>query len=142
MNAQNTIGVLNELLASEQSSLALRLLESTVFVSQLSVEDLSTVKRMARASEEHGAKLADLIIQLGGVPGLRVGDTRSADLHYQELHRALPRLVSDREALVKKYERAAEFVAADPRAARLVAELLGGHRTLLALAQDHPRKNT
>lgn len=136
MDVYRAIDVLNELLAAEQRGLPRRLLEATVFISPPALGQLTAVQVMARQSEEHGAILADLIIRLGGVPGMRVGDTHSADLHFQHLHNAWPRLVGDRESLIRKYARAAEYVSFDPDAAEAVSQILESHRRELASLQQ------
>ncbi|MGB2984245.1 MAG: hypothetical protein WBE26_00030 [Phycisphaerae bacterium] len=137
MNTQTIVDILNELLALEQGSLASHLPEMTVFVSRLSVEGLNTVQRMARASEEHGALLAGAILQLNGVPGPRIADAQWADLHYQELHHVLPRLVVDREALIRKYTLAAAQADSEPRAAELISRILEHHQEELASLRQH-----
>lgn len=132
MDAQTLTNILNELLAAEQCSLTQRLVESTVFVSELSVEEAAALEQMVRASEEHGAWLAGAIGEFGGVVGMPVHDPASADLHFQDLHRALPRLVTDRESLLHKYTLASERVSGEPRAVQLVARIMERHREELA----------
>ncbi len=132
MDAQTLTNILNELLAAEQCSLTQRLVESTVFVSELSVEGAAALEQMATASGEHGAWLAGAIGEFGGIVGIPVHDLASADLHFQDLHRALPRLVGDRESLIQKYTLASERVGSEPRAAQLVARIMERHREELA----------
>ena len=130
------VDILNELLAFEQRNMVPRVLESTVFISRLSVEALNVVQEMARASAENGAWLADAIRELGGAVGPRMTDTASADLHYQELRHVLPRLVADREALLHRYELAAHRVGAEPRAVEAVQRILRRHQEELARLQQ------
>jgi hypothetical protein len=136
-DTQSIIDILNELLAFEQCSLAPRLIECSVFVSSLTVEQYELVQRMSARTTEHGSWLVDVIIRLGGVPGLRIGSTASADLHYLDLPHAMPRLIADHEALIRKYKLAAERVVAEPLAAEMVGRILArhqdGHTTLLKL---------
>ena len=132
MDAQTLTNILNELLAAEQCSLTQRLVESTVFVSELSVEEAAALEQMVKASEEHGAWLAGAIGEFGGVVGIPVHDPASADLHFQDLHRALPRLVADRESLLHKYTLASERVGSEPRAVQLVARIMERHREELS----------
>jgi bacterioferritin (cytochrome b1) len=132
MDPQKIVNVLNELLALEQVSLAPRLVQSTMFVSRLSVEDSHVVQNMARASEEHGAWLADAILQLGGVPGPRIADAQWANLHYQDVRNVLPRLLGDLEALIQKYALAAHYVTDEPRAAELLTRIRDRHRQELS----------
>lgn len=120
--------ILNEVLALEQCSLCARLMESTVFVSTAALEELSIVKRMAQTDAQHTASLVDAILQRGGSPGPRVGDIRSADLHFQDLHYVLPRLVEDRKRLVQKCTLAAQRIAADADASGLIASIAAHHQ--------------
>jgi hypothetical protein len=128
MNVRLIIDVLNELLTVEQRRLSIRLMEAKIFVSQLAIDDLRIVQRLADQSTEHCAWLVGAITKLGGVPGIRVADVTSADLHYQELRRVLPRMVSDHKALIEKYRIAAERVAADSEAAEVVGRILRRHQ--------------
>ncbi len=136
IDTQGTVGILNELLASEQRNLVPRLLESTLFISRLSVEALDLVQQMARASEEHASRLADAIRELGGVVGPRMTNAASADLHYQELRHVLPRIIADREALVHKYTLAAPRVGTHQRVAEMVQHILRCHQEELARLQQ------
>lgn len=135
METQTIVAILNELLMTEQGSLAVRLTESTVFVSHSSVEDSRIVQQMVRAGEEHGAWLTHAILQLGGVPGPRNPDTMSADLHFQELRRLLPRLLADREALVRKYALAAQRFGRERQAGEVVGRILERHQEELTSLQ-------
>jgi bacterioferritin (cytochrome b1) len=136
MDARMILDVLNELLVLEQASLARRFLESTVFVSHMTIEALTTVHSMARADEEHSARLTDAIIRLGGVPGLRFADPGTSDLHYLEINHALPRLLADREALVRKYTTAMNHITAEPLATDVVARILDQHTAELTSLQQ------
>lgn len=135
MDEQTVVEILNELLALEQRNLVTRLMESTVFISRLSVEDLSTVERMARASEENAAWLAEVIRSRGGVPGPRVNDVASADLHYNDLHRLLPRLITDRHSLIRKYTLAVKQLGTEPRTSELVVRIRDRHQDELTALQ-------
>ena len=132
MDPQKIVNVLNELLALEQASLAPRLVQCTMFVSRLTVEDSNLVKGMARASTEHAAWLAEAILELGGVPGPRVADAQWANLHYQDVGNVLPRLIADREALIQKYTLAARYVIDEPRATELLARICDRHQQELS----------
>jgi len=132
MNAPSVLSVLNELLTRESQSLAPRLFESTVFVSRLSVADHLAAQRIAEANARHGSALAGLITDLGGVPGPRTGNVLTADLHFQELHYVLPRLIANHEALIASYRLAAQRVTGEPTAVKLLAEILSQHEHELA----------
>lgn len=141
MTDPQVIDVLNELLAREQRSWPARLFESTVFVSQLSVQDLRLVESMNRMATEHARWLAELILALGGTPGPRIDDVTTADLHFQELHHLLPRLVHEHELLVRRYTVAAERVTSEPQAAQLVTRILERHQQSLEQLQERLQDN-
>lgn len=123
----SAVDVLNELLALEQRRLAVRLIESGVFISQLSVVEGIELRRIAAESRTHCACLVDAIAARDGTPGPRVGDLRSADLHYQELRHVWPRLVADHEALVRRYRAAVDRLSPAPDAAAIIARILARH---------------
>ena len=138
MDVRMILDVLNELLVLEQASLARRFLESTVFVSHMTVEALTTVESMAQADEEHSARLTDAIIRLGGVPGLRFADPRTSDLHYMEINHALPRLVADREAVAAQLSQTTDPMLAEERRRSLAAldQQLAGLERMRALRES------
>ena len=78
-DANIIIDILNELLAAERSSAAQRLVESTVFVTQVGSDEFLNVKRLAEEQAEHAAWLTSLVLDLGGSPGMRVDDLATAD---------------------------------------------------------------
>jgi hypothetical protein len=136
MDANTLAKILNELLTLEQRNLARRLLESAAFVTAPSIEEWSVVQRVARASRDHEASLVEALLACGGVPGLRAWSADTADLHYQELHHALPRLVAWYEDAVNTYTHAAKRVEGELEASRVISEILESHRQeLMALRQ-------
>lgn len=142
MDNQAVIIVLNELLTLEQASPAPRLLESTVFVSRLSAVDWPVVKHIAGASQKHCAQLATLIQDLGGTPGLRYQKLTTSDLHFQELHSALPRLICEFETLISKYDSASQHVSTHAGASMLINDILNQHEASLQELQSHQNNHT
>lgn len=136
MNRPAIVDILNELLAYEQRNLVTALQESTLFVSRLSMDDVQMVENLAESGRQNAAWLAETIHRLGGVPGLRRIDPSAADLHYQELRHARPRLLADREAMVARYEAAADKVGDEPAGAEVTSRILRRHRDELASLQD------
>ena len=128
MENEKVCAILNELLAGEQQAAAPRILESTVYVSQLAVAELPVAQRIARQTHSNSEELAELILDLGGVPEPSVPDVATAHLHFQDLHRLLPLLIDDHEKLIRKYEIAAERVASKPRTQELVTRILQRHQ--------------
>lgn len=136
MDSPSPVAILNELLVLEERGLPARVLESTVFVSQVSVEDSTMVSRMADAQREHCAWLSEAVVDNGGVPGPRTANATSADLHFQDIHCLMPRLAADREAIVAKYALAVEFLSALPDVAGLISRIQGRHRDELAALSE------
>jgi hypothetical protein len=135
MDADSVVAALNELLTREQRSLAPRLFESTVFVSRLSVAHWRVAKSMVGAHRAHQAALTALIDELGGVPVMRSHDVMSADLHFQDIGRVMPRLIAGQETMVAAARDVLGRVASEPRAVESVASILTRYETELAALQ-------
>ena len=142
MDTSTVVDLLNELLANEQRAPAHRLLESNVVLSRVAMDGLGLVQTMAGESREHAAWLTELILDLDGAPGLRFGDPTSADLHYQELHHALPRLVREHQALIRRYELASDRLAGEPEAQEVVQRILARHRKHLSALEQVGSRTT
>ncbi len=136
MHEAQIVAILNELLTLEQQSLAHRLLEATVSVTSLSVPVWVLVQRITAATRDHSAALARLILDLGATPAPRRNLITSADLHFQDLHRVLPRLIADQEAIVRSYTVAARRLSDDPRALAVVTRILQQHQKDLQLLSE------
>ncbi len=128
MSQAEVLDVLNELLTVEQRRLAIRLVESTLFVSEDAIAESRLLVRMVDQSGQHCGRLVDVMLQLGGVPGPRTGDLDTAHLHYQQLDHLWPHLVADHEKLVATYRRAAERVVCEPQAAEVVGGILAKYQ--------------
>lgn len=135
IDTEFVIAVLRELLAAEQRSLPPRLAESTVFVSRLSIDDEDALRRMVHTHVSNCERLTKLILSIGGSPGPRAGDVRSATLHFLALHHALPQLLADREMLIRKYTAAAQRLAGSPAALGAVNSILERHREEIGVLQ-------
>ena len=129
---RKTIDIVQELLAAEQASIALRLAESTLFVAPPSAAEASALGRIAGEINEHSAWLVDVLARAGRSPGPRISNLSTADLHFQEISFALPRLTADLTRLAQLCERAATGVATDQAVAPVVARMTDRHRKHLA----------
>ncbi len=127
MTDDRVVAVLGALLAAEQQSLAPRLFESTVFVSGASIAAVRVAERLVAQSRSNQSALAERILELGGEPGPRCGNTTSGDLHYLEVHSVLPRVIADRHQLLAKYRLANARVGDDSASAALVSRLTSVH---------------
>lgn len=139
MENQRAIAVLRELLRHEQCNVAVRLLESIVFISSLSTQLQRAVRDIADASVNHCESLTLLIRKLGGEPGPRGASLQSADLHFMELSIALPRFVSFHEDLVGYYNTAANQLGDAPEAASLVSRIADEHQQELTIVRELQR---
>ena len=135
-DTDSVIDALNEVLSCEQRALAPRLFESTVFISRLSVDSWRVAESMVHSNHAHQAALTGLIGELGGVPGLRPCDVMTGDLHFQELRRVLPRLISSQEKLVVACRSVLERLGSQPRAVELVTSILARHQGDLESLRD------
>ena len=125
---RKTIDIVQELLAAEQASIALRLAESTLFVAPPSAAEASALGRIAGEINEHSAWLVDVLARAGRSPGPRIRNLSTADLHFQEISFALPRLTADLTRLAHLCERAATEVASDQAVTAVVARMTERHR--------------
>jgi len=133
MNSNPTVDILNTLLIAEQASAVERMLESTVFVSWASADEYPIVQRISRESKEHCAWLVELIESYHGYVRPRVGDVRSADMHFQELDYLLPRVVDHERATLKEYEAAAAKLSSEPAAMTVLNRIIARRRTQLEM---------
>lgn len=132
MDSHSPVAILNELLALEERGLPVRVLESTVFVSHVSVEDSTMVSRMADTQREHCAWLSEAIVDNGGAPGPRTANATSGDMHFQDIRFLIPRLTADREAIVAKYALAVDRLSTLPEVAGLISRIQTRHQDELA----------
>ncbi len=143
MTDEAVVSVLNALLAAEQQAIAPRLFESGVFVSGASIAEVRLAERLVAQSRSNQSALAGLILELGGEPGPRCGNTMSADLHYLEVRSVLPRVITDYRRLLDKYRLAHARVSGDSASAALVSRLTAVHehelQSLTAVAGAAPK---
>jgi len=136
MTEEAVVAVLNALLAAEQQAIAPRLFESVVFVSDASIAEVRLAERLVAQSRSNQAALAGRILDLGGEPGPRCGNSASGDLHYLEVHSVLPRVIADYHRLMDKYRSGTARVSGDPASAALVARLTAIHEHELQSLTD------
>ncbi len=143
MTDEAVVAVLNALLAAEQQAIAPRLFESAVFVSGASIAEVRLAERLVAQSRSNQSALAGLILELGGEPGPRCGNSMSGDLHYLEVHSVLPRVIADYRRLLEKYRVADTRVGGESASAALVSRLTAIHdhelQSLTALAGAAPK---
>jgi hypothetical protein len=119
--------VLNELLDAEQQSLAIRIAESTPFVSMSEVSAGRVLQGMAQSARHNRETLTEMILDLGGQPVPRRADLFTANLHYLDLFAMLPHLLQAQEAVVERYKQLTPQLASDRRASALAGKILARH---------------
>ena len=119
--------VLNQLLDAEQQSLAIRIAESTPFVSMSEVAARRVVQAMADNARHNRETLTEMILDLGGQPVPRRADLFTANLHYLDLFAVLPALVQAQESQVALYRELTPLLAPDRKAAALAGKILARH---------------
>lgn len=124
---EEAIAILNELLAMEQGQFALRLVESTPFISRAGVEQARLLRELEDKARRHAGMLSDAVIRLEGSPGMRFRDINSAHVHFQQIQVIWPELVDDVRRLVQAYRVGAEKLAGCPQAARVTGDILADH---------------
>jgi hypothetical protein len=136
MENQRAVAVLRELLRLEQCNVAVRLVESTVFISRASTQLQRAITAFASASVKYCESLTELIRELGGEPGPRGGNLSSADFHFMELSIALPRLLSGHESLVRYYRSGAAKLSDLPDISAVVSHIADEHQQELATIRE------
>ncbi len=128
MNTAPVIETLNELLGYESNSLLPRLADSTIFVSWATADEAEHISNIIDEDIEHQAWLVEAIRDLGGEPASASPDVRSAELHFLDLGYVLPRVLADRERLLRAYESAAARIGSNAHAAAVIAKITQRHR--------------
>jgi len=124
--------ILNELMGYELQSLAIRAIESTTFISGLTLAEEPLVRQLALQHRKNAARLADVVSSLGASPGMRSLDAATGDLHFVDLTQTLPRIVEYQQRLIRLYEDAGPQLSETPSAAMIVANILEQHMAMLA----------
>lgn len=127
MNVNLVADALRRLLAAEETGLIGRLLESTVFVGLAEAEDLDQVRRMARENVEHQRWLTEALFHVRSAPGPRKVDVTSADLHYQDLEYALPRIIAREQELAERFRAGLNGLADAPAERELFSRIAQRH---------------
>lgn len=128
----DTVSILNDLLAAEESSPVEHLLRSGYFVSAASYQEEEAVRRMHREGQEHVSWLVQAIERRAGSVRPRPVDVSAAGIHYTDLHYMLPRVLANYEGIVQRYRAASGRLSGDADAAGLVSRILRRHEEHLA----------
>jgi hypothetical protein len=142
MAIDDLIDSVNRLYALESCSLMQRLAESQAYIPTGANAEAFDLQRMIDEETQHGASLVTLLDELNTTPGPRGVSIMSGNLHYNQLHVLLPRLIEDKHRLIGEYQAALSIAEFEPRAADVLGRLLASHRRHLArleeLAQQAP----
>jgi hypothetical protein len=119
--------VLNQLLDAEQQSFAIRIDESTPFISMSEVAAGNVLRGMAKTARLNREKLTEMILDCGGQPVPRRAELFTANLHYLDLFSVLPQLMQAQESVVALYKQLTPRLASDRKAAELAGKILTRH---------------
>jgi hypothetical protein len=131
----NIIRSVDHLLAVESTSLLERLAESASYVATAGADDATAIAEMIEDAKQNTRSLVELLDVLDAAPGPRRVDTSSADIHFARIETVIPRLIADKQWLIREYEAVAIKVASEPRASEVVASGLNRHRAHLKRLQ-------
>jgi hypothetical protein len=130
MMHDQTISVLNRLLAAECGNLIFRLGECNPFVNWPAADDRAVVAHMLVDSKAHQAELANLILKLKGSPTSASYPTALGGVHYLKLSYLIPQVMAGVRGLIQAYE--ASSGTGHPEADALISRIVSDHRRHLA----------
>jgi len=134
MTDQHVLEILNDLLAAMEKSPYARLGETGAFVSTVGTEEYDVVRRVLQEEKQYAAELADLLIELGGVPvAFGAPDFQAGCLHFLEAPFLLREVLRWKQPVLAKCESALEELCTSARAYLLVSKIAAAHRDHIVL---------
>lgn len=122
---------LNELLATENHSLARHLEEATPYLSPRTYPIWQGLSGLGHLSRDHVARLSNLIDELELPPRPRTFASEVASYHFLDLGYLLPKLIEETTAQIASYERAIGHAGdSEPLRAELQSLLESNQRKL------------
>lgn len=133
------LDALNSLLEGEQASLIRFMGEGSPYLSRATAEVRRPLAEMVQQSQGRAGALYQLIDQLGGTP--TAGNTLQPEdqyLAFLSLKFLLPKLATDKQLLIKRYENTLRAIGkqSPPAVADLLQSQLEAHRRELARLQQ------
>ena len=105
------LDALSSLLEAEQNSVFRFMGEGSPYLSRATAEVRRPLQKMVDDNARHVVELADLIQALGGVPAPRAVRSDEQYLAFLSLKFLLPKLVTDKELILRRYENAIRSLA-------------------------------
>jgi len=133
---ERVITMVNALLARESCSLMQRLREAEPFISAGSAEAALAIQELVNEDAHHAERLVALLDQLDATPGPRGVEIDTGDLHYNQIHTLLPRLIADQKKFIADYESALTVAAGEPQVTEVLSTVLASHRRHLARLEE------
>lgn len=128
MNRLGLADELNDLLSSEQHSLATHLEEATPYLSPRTYKAWRRIAAVIHADTDHVARLSRLLDRLELPLRPRPRDPNVASYHFSKLETLLPLLLDEKQAHIAAYERAIQHAGTTTGGEEIASEL----RSLLA----------
>jgi hypothetical protein len=131
------LDTLSALLDSEVQSVFRFMGEGSPYLSRATADVRRPLQEMVETNARHVGELADLIVSLGGEPRLMPGVSREEQfLAFLSLKFLLPKLVGEKELVIRRYENAlASLRGAPPEVTGLLESHLAEHREQLKILE-------
>ena len=132
------IDTLAALLDSEAQSIFRFMGEGSPYLSRATADVRRPLQEMVETNVRHVRELIDLIVALGGNPQMMPGVSREEQfLAFLSLKFLLPKLVNEKELVIRRYENALRALApgAPPEVRGLLESHLAEHREQLKVLQ-------
>ena len=136
MASDSTIRVISDLRAEENSSLLQQLMHSAAFVSSAEADEAFVLEELAEEERLHQQWLDELLDRLDATPGPLRFNMRAGNMGYHRVESQLSALIADKQRLIAEYEAAAQNVADEPEAARVVGDIAVRHRAHLSRLEE------
>lgn len=134
MSDQRVVDTLNELLGAIAKSPHAHLDEIGVFVSATGTEAYDVVRRILDEERQSAAELADMLIEVGGVPIVfRAPEVQAGRLHYLDAPFLLKDMLHYKTRRLDECQRALECLSGAAQAYQLVSRTAALHREHLDL---------
>ena len=126
------------LLDSEAQSIFRFMGEGSPYLSRATADVRRPLQEMVETNVRHVRELIDLIVALGGAPQMMGGVSREEQfLAFLSLKFLLPKLVNEKELVIRRYENALRSLApgAPPEVRSLLESHLAEHREQLKILE-------
>ena len=124
------VDALNSLLEAEQASVFRFMDEGSPYLSRATADVRRPLQEMVEANKRHVAALGSMVQRLGGYPAPRSVRSEEQYLAFLSLKFLLPKLVTEKELIVRRYDNALRAMPDAPaEVTRLLRAIQSEHKT-------------